>query len=438
MKFLLYLLFALLIAVALGVLLVDEPGYVLLSYGHWTLETTLSLLALTGLLGFVGFYLLLRFIAGLRHAPQRLQQWDQRRKALRARNALNRGLIELAEGQWESAERRLLKCVADSDSPLLNYLAAARAAQQQGAHERRDHYLRLAHQGMPAADVAVGLTQAELQISHRQMEQALATLTHLRTLSPRHAYVLEMLMRLYERLQDWEHLRDLLPELRKRAVLKAEEADRLEIRVHCELLKQAAHSREIDTLRDAWNRVPRRLMHDIELVFEYATQLHAIGESAEAEALLRSVLKKTWDDRLADLYGRVQGEDLARQLAAAEEWLPSRERNPVLLLALARLAVRNSLWGKARSYVEAAIGIAPNVEAYQLLGSLAEQIQDSALALSCYRKAALLATGAQAILTPSVATEPNLSGREMRPRLAGGTDVESANEQVTAAAKVSN
>jgi heme biosynthesis-associated TPR repeat protein len=220
-------------------------------------------------------YLLLRFLVGLRRAPQRLQQWEQRRKALRARNALNRGLIELAEGDWPGAEKRLLKHAADSETPLLNYLAAARAAQQQGAHERRDHYLRLAHQGMPDADIAVGLTQAELQIAHRQMEQALATLTHLRTLAPRHGYVLKMLMRLYERLHDWEHLRDLLPELRKRKVLDAGAAERLEIRLHGELLAQAARGGDMEALRDAWNRVPRRLLHNPDLVLVYATQLKA-------------------------------------------------------------------------------------------------------------------------------------------------------------------
>jgi HemY protein len=411
MKFLVTLLISLIAAVTLGLVLVKEPGYVLIGYGEWTLETTVSLLVFTLLLGFAGLYMVLRFFAGLKRAPQRLRHWEARRKALRARNNLNRGLIELAEGNWVTAEKRLLKHATDSESPLLNHLAAARAAQQQGAHERRDHYLRLAHQGMPDADIAVGLTQAELQIAHRQMEQALATLTHLRTLAPRHAYVLQMLMHLYERLQDWEHLRDLLPELRKRGVLEDAAADQLEVRLHCELLAQAVRGRDAELLRDAWNRVPRRLLQNADLVFAYATQLHGQGDDVAAEDLLRTALKKSWDDRLVDLYGRLQG-DATQQLNSGEEWLRSHDRNPILLLALGRLAMRSSLWGKARGYLEAGIGIAPTVESYQLLGALAEQLNETDLATQCYRQGMLLATGGKALVVDA-ATRANADSEEL-------------------------
>jgi len=404
MRLLVYLLITLTVAVVLGLTMVQEPGYVLIGYGDWTLETTVSLLVFTLFAGFATVYLLLRFLAGLRRAPQRLREWEQKRKALRTRNTLTHGLIELAEGNWSGAEKRLLKYADESDTPLLNYLAAARAAQQQGAHDRRDQYLRLAHQGMPAADIAVGLTQAELQIAHRQMEQALATLTRLRGLAPRHAQVLKMLAHLYERLQDWEQMRALLPELRKRKVLSVEAADALEARLHSELLARAARGLDATVLHGAWGQVPRRLTHNVDLVLAYATQLHRLAQDDEAESLLHNALKKNLDDRLVDLYGRLQS-NVRQQLATAEGWLHDHERNPALLLALGRLAMRNSLWGKAREYFEASIGATPSVEAYQLLGSLAEQLNDNALMTYCYRKGMLLATGAQAALVASYAPD---------------------------------
>lgn len=39
MRFLVTLLISLIAAVALGLVLVREPGYVLIGYGEWTLET---------------------------------------------------------------------------------------------------------------------------------------------------------------------------------------------------------------------------------------------------------------------------------------------------------------------------------------------------------------------------------------------------------------
>ena len=157
-------------------------------------------------------------------------------------------------------------------------------------------------------------------------------------------------------------------------------------------------------LHGAWGHVPRRLTHNVDLVLAYATQLHRLAQDDEAESLLRSALKKNLDDRLVDLYGRLQS-NVRQQLATAEGWLHDHERNPALLLALGRLAMRNSLWGKAREYFEASIGATPSVEAYQLLGSLAEQLNDNALMTYCYRKGMLLATGAQAALVASYAPD---------------------------------
>jgi HemY protein len=162
--------------------------------------------------------------------------------------------------------------------------------------------------------------------------------------------------------------------------------------------------------------VPRRLLHNADLVLAYASRLHLLGEEDEAEALLRATLKKNWDDRLVALYGQLQGK-VAAQLATAEDWLRERDRNPVLLLALGRLAMRNSLWGKARGYLEASIGSAPTIESYQLLGMLAEQLNDTVLTTECYRQAVRLATGEQAL----IATEQESgSGLVLSPPLLEG------------------
>ena len=404
MRFLLTALLVLVAAVGLGLVLMKEPGYVLIGYGPWSVETTLSMLVAILLAGFAALYFGLRFLVGLVHTPRRLAEWERKRKALRARKALNRGLIALAEGDWATAERRLIKYAEDGDTPLLNYLAAARAAQQQGAHERRDLYLRLAHEAMPEADVAVGLTQAELQIAHKQMEQALATLTHLRSVAPRHAHVLEMLMRLYEQLGDWERLHELLPELRKRKVLDAEGAEKVALRVDRERLIAAIRSQDPARLKALWSSLPARTRREPDLVLVYASALKELGEEAAAEKVLREAIRRHWDERLVDLYGRVAGDPPGVQLQAAEEWLHNHERSPVLLQALGRIALRNELWGKARHYLETAVRLRPTVEGYQLLGSLLDRMGEPNKAVECFRKGVELAAGEPAPALPPAAS----------------------------------
>ena len=386
MKALAWALAILLATVAATLVVNDDNGYVLIAWGGWTVELSLALALILLTAAFAAVHYLVRLFGAAHAVPASVQSWTGDRARRRARRALTRGLLDLAEGEWQSAEKNLTRFAAESETPLLNYLSAARAAQLQGADERRDLYLRLAHDSMPSASVALFLTQAELQIAHQQFEQALATLRHLQTLAPRHAYVLKLLHCLYEKLGDWRQLRDILPELRRRGVLPEPELAALELRVHRELLGAAAREPEPARLAEAWDAVPRALRGNPELVVHYADLLLDGAAAGEAEALVRDALKHGFDERLVAVYGRIESPDAGRQLSFAEALLAQHPRSAVLLLALGRLALRARLWGKARSYLEASLGVAPVADAYCELGNLLDQLGDTDAARECYRK----------------------------------------------------
>jgi len=114
------------------------------------------------------------------------------------------GLVDSAEGNWEKAEKILIKHASHSGAPLIHYLTAARAAQSRGAFDKRDEYLQKAAAQAPGSDVAIGLTQAELHLSGNQFEQALETLTKLQSIDPTHASVLKLLHQTYRHIGDWK------------------------------------------------------------------------------------------------------------------------------------------------------------------------------------------------------------------------------------------
>jgi len=388
MKWLFSAFLILLAAVALGLLAYQDPGYVLISRGQTTLEMSLSLFASSVVIGFLVLYFLIRMLVRSWHVPGRLRRWRKLRRTRRARHSSNRGLIELAEGNWRRAERTLLKHAKDSDTPLLNYLSAARAAQKQHAHERRDHYLSLAHNSAPGADVAVELTQAELQLVHGQLEQSLASLMHLQSLAPRHPHVLYLLAQLYEQLHSWGDLQALLPRLDKYSVLSDKELDQLSKKVYLNLLQVNRHKAE--NLNGTWQQIPRALRHDQELVEEYARQLIDLQQHDAAEAVLREAIKREYNNELVRLYGLVHSSTPDRQLQQAEHWLKGRENNANLLLTLGRIAVHCELWGKARSYLEASLGYHEQSETYRELGQLLDKLNEREQAANCYRKGLLL------------------------------------------------
>ena len=370
----------------IGVVLSHDSGYVLMSFGKYTVEMSLALLLLFVAALFGALYFGIRLVVRTLHLPQDVRDWKQRRGSRLAQQAMTRGLLEMSEGNWRGAEKRLVRFADRSETPLLNYLAAARAAQLQSAHDRRDQYIRLAHECMPSADVAVSLTQAELQLADHQLEQALATLKHLRSVAPRHTYVLRLLRRLYEQLGDWEHLRELLPELRRRKVEDETDLQRLEVRTHRALLEHAFLANDERRLSMAWADVPRALRDDPQVLGDYTGYLQESGEHARAEQLLREALRKHWDPVLIETYGLLETGEPGKQLSHMERLLSDHPDDPTLLLTLGRLSLRAQLWGKARGYLEACIGRNGSPQAYHELGQLLERMHEPDKAIEIYRR----------------------------------------------------
>lgn len=401
MKMLFSTLLALAAAVGFTMLAQRDPGYILLSYDGWSLESSLSLFILSVAVAFAAFYLVMRLLFGTLHVPARVAYWRRHRRSLRARAITNRGLLALAEGNWPQAERFLSRYAASSDTPLLNYLGAARAAQKQKADGRRDLYLSRAIQSMPDAELAVGLTQAEVQLSSNQPEHALATLRHLRTIAPKHAYVLHLLRKIYENLESWDDLLELIPELSRQHVLTNDEAEALKLRIYHHRLLAAGE--RIDTLQARWDEIPKAQQNSAMLLHDYCERLITLGAHGNAEQQLHTFLKKQWEPSLIRLYGQVKGENPAQQLSTAEKWLGEYKHHPEQLLATSRICFHNKLWGKGRSYLEASIGFEPRAESYCELGQLLNQLGEKEEAAECYRKGLELAAGSDCtpVIVPS-------------------------------------
>lgn len=372
----------LLIAALLGMAVAEDPGYILIAWRNFSIETSVWV-GVGFLLAFWLLLLLVRAVVRMLNASgRRINPWSRRNLQQRANVVATRGLLEFAEGHWKPALRLLKKSAPHAELPLINYLAAARAANELEDYSECDSLLREAYETTPKADVAIAVTQAQLQIGRGQLEQALATLTRLRKEHPKHLYALKLLSQVYLRLEDWSSLLALLPELRKQQVLKPADQDALEYQVHSALLLQAGQRiapADVDPASlviAAWEQMPKRMREDPPVVEAYCLQLRAKGREILAEEVLRNVLQSNYNDRLVHLYGLVQGRDPARQLATAEQWLQSHPTNATLLLAAGRLAQRNSLWGKARDYLEASFSSKRDIQTCAELARLLDRMGD--------------------------------------------------------------
>jgi HemY protein len=372
LKLLLVLLFLALVGLGAVLLVRDDPGFVLLRYRDYTVETTLAFALVALIVIVVAFYYCVRLLRGVWRLPRSMRRLSQGRRFSKARNQLNQGLIDLAEGRFEQAENHLVRLVDSSDSPLVHYLAAARAAQLQGKHDARDSYLKAAHEARPDAELAIGVTQVELQLAHHQTEQALATLMHLHGIAPRHNYVTILLARAYYELQDWQALVEILPDMRRKKLVKEAKLVEMEVAGYCGILELAASSQS--SFDNAWSKIPKALQADARMIHLYLDLMAEQGwQSSKAEQLVLKSLDKQWDDGLIEVYGRFHAKDANAQLARVEKWLDEFGHNENLLLALGRIAMRARLWGKAQGYLEASIGAKATPAACLALAELFEQ-----------------------------------------------------------------
>ncbi len=386
MKWKLTLLLALIIGGIGGSWLKNLPGILIVSVGNTSYETRLWV-AIALLLVF----LCLLFIVGvvvraIFSGANRVKGWQGGRLWKKARKLTIKGMLAFVEGRWKQAENIMIRAAKNSDTKLINYLVAAQAAQHQNAEDRRDQYLRLAHQAEPSAKVAIGLTQAQLQLDNKQHEQALATLTDLRVKHANHPFILKLLCMTYRRIQDWQAVIGLLPMLKKYQVFDQATLTEIEMQSVKNILCQKSQQGELEALKDAWLNLPSASRKQPENILYYAELLINFEQMAEAETLIKPLFKKDPDKKTIQLFGDIKSPAGSKQYSFLENWFNNHPQAPnSIYLALGKLAFNIALWGKAKSHLERGIQIEPNAESYLMMAQTLEQLDLQELASKFYR-----------------------------------------------------
>lgn len=382
MKWLIALVIVLGCAVAVALHGANDPGFVVLGRGPWSMETTLPVFFFLLLVFFFLLYGFSRFVTWLWQTPNRLQSGQQARQQEKTRLGLEQGCGLLAQAQWAKAEAQLVR----GQPSALHYAGAAFAAQQQQNAAKRDEYITRAQENVaPEQALGLALYQAQLHIAEQQWRPALAVLKQAQESSPKHPEVLRLLVVVYQALANWEQIYPLLGELRKRKMLVGEQADAFEVQVVCGWLGQAAEQSS-EALNNLWQRLSKAQRLQADILYTYARFMLKKNQHETVDALLREGLKQVWDKRLLALYQQVEIEP-AKQLAYAESWMKKYEQDPDLLRLLGQLCIRNRVWGKAQQYLEASVARDENhPETYAALGTLMTNLGEHSQAASYYQQ----------------------------------------------------
>lgn len=385
---------ALLGGALLANLLLSDPGYVALRFAGRLVEMS----AVTFALLLVAAYFVIRLVLRTIKARSSWRRTQEERRRTRARESLARGLLELSEGEWATAEKTLTHHVRDAENPVAHYLVAARAAELQGEAQRRDEWLARALEVSHEQRAAVLIMKAEIELKHKRLPAALATLEQLEASGDQNARGLLLLARVYRQTGAWGQLQALEARLRGMRGISAATADETVAQIYLDRLMAAGVARDVDQLQAAWKDMPKSLAQRAEIVVAYARAAMACGEPDAAETQLRQAITRNWDETAVLTYGDLETDEPFTTLERAEAWLPAHSEDAALLLTCAQLAARAELYGKARTYLETSIAIRPRLEAYQLLASLMEQLGERERALQALNDGLTIAIGRKAAL----------------------------------------
>ncbi len=357
-----------------------------IQWGDWgNIALTSTTILIGSVLAFLALYIVIAFLRTLFGLRKRIQTYRKTKLSRKANQELTQGLIHFTEGHWEQSEKTLMNTVDHSEAPLLNYLASARAAHIQGKIEQRDNYLKVATDLGEDAQTAVSVSQAEMQFSCGQLEQARATLINQLEATPKHEYANKLLAQVYFKQEDWKNLFALLPNLDKDDLQRDNLFQKYEDNAFAGVLHMFSHKKDLAELQSFWKKLPNEVKLKPRSIRLYSEALADVGDSSGGNKLLISSLNKKWDESLAERYGLIEHSALGSAIKQGEKWLLDHPRSPMLLLSLARLNRQYQLWGKSKTYYNTCLNLAPSAKIYLELAELLEEINEDENAQACYK-----------------------------------------------------
>lgn len=321
-RLLLVLLVIIVFAGYLGTLIARDPGYVLVTYGEYSMQTSLWVMLGLVLGVSLGIYLLLRITGVIRKAPAAYRGWRGHQQTRRASDLTVKGLRLLAEGEYQRARKFLESGAQNNEARAINYLAAARAADDSGDSEARESFLRLAEETDGSLARARSVVAAELALVREEPDVALRVLKDVKP----NNHILQLKAKALRASSDWREMLSGLAEIRKSSPALAGEIEKEAARRGLDADKLSDEERH-----NLFKSLSAELKKDPVFIESY---IRGLDNRDVVEPVLRAAIKKSWLPELVMLYGELGEGTLKTRLKNAEGWQKNHSTDAALQYAL--------------------------------------------------------------------------------------------------------
>ena len=352
-RFSLYIVCGLVLGAAVVNAISQDPGYLLVTWGNWQIETSVWLALSALMLSLVLLWFVLRAFRNTVRVPRALRRWLGLRSACGAKRRADKGFAAFFEGHWDVAEKALNKDNAREEQTLLHPLYAALAALRRGESTRALARLEQAETEGSAPISLITLARAECHLkagAAGKAERLLEQLSASERKTPR-ARALRAEVAYLQR--EWQALIDLLADVRRAGTVPDEQINLWERESWIALLSEADDA--ASTAVSVWKRAPDALKEFGQPL--WPVLLDILREDAQADALQRVLQERLQQHCEPMTLGAVDGlpdKQLLKMKKALQRWRDedSEGRCHAMLARIARLegdAAEAALWQEAHT-----------------------------------------------------------------------------------------
>lgn len=387
------------LAVALAMAGRYGSGYTVFVVPPWRVEMSMMMFSLVVVALGALSYLLVRLSIRAVELPQQMRARQRERDKARVVADLHDSLRALFGGRFDDAEKLAKRAMSAKEAVMdggddLRHLAAALAAW--AAHEGGNLPAALPYLASIESSRSANMrdaSKAYMLLAEARAAEALPLLQSLAANDPTNIGVLKMKVEAEIAARAWSDVLQTLGPLKRTGLMPSAAADDIRLNAEVELMKSRPGQRE--GLLEAWRKLDTATRYQPILVDTLATRLIGLGLGNDAVAILEETIDRReaeeWDPVLVVRYAEAKSDSTLAQIEHAEGWLRQQPRDAALLAALGKLCMRQALWGKAQSYLEASVALAPSLDAHMTLARLMEQVGKPQEAMRHIRRSAELA-----------------------------------------------
>ncbi len=366
-------------------------GYVVFVVPPWRAEMSVMLYVILQMLLFAVAYLLIALAIKTYRLPRQLRKNKAEHERSKSRDVLMDSLQLLFSGQFRRAETQARNAMQHDETRDMGAAIAAWAAYEGGNSGAAVPYLD--HIRGEESSRMRDASKAYMLLADGKAADALALLKDLAASDPRNPGVLKMKVEAEMAGKAWEDVLITLAPLTRSGMLPPGAAQQIRLNAEINLIKSKPANPQAIT--DAWKAFAAESRFDTDMVATVARRLLALGCGDEAKLVIEEAIDERgadgWDSQLAAIYADCKTESTMAQIERAERWLRQHARDAELLATLGKLCMRQALWGKAQSYLEASVALRPTLDAHMTLAHLMEKLGRNDEAIRHMRRSAELA-----------------------------------------------